>query len=557
MSHPTISLSQQPDANCPHSVNNCILYQFIANDFVEEVGSKAVFTISTNAAQDTVMPASYTPMVFIGQDYTQGPTNTYNTIAFPAPNTQVNNDQLMPIIKAALEANAYLFSLFSFAISDDGAPFPVYTLTATARQFGEIPDFAIDLGTINDPNTRLNITLTNGLARSYLNNYKLVLEAWSCENGIPTTMQFSNSYTPDATGAMTYNLKRVLSRLYDTKATFAAIQLFDFSSTNYFVGDTAISQEFCVRYGEQYSDDLQVCGTATKTFATTPSLVLFHGALKQERLADELALVCSSQFMTHTPQFTKYCIGSNVAFWVNLKELLAQVDGSSGNLYLGVYYEIVYADGSVDKLSASAITSTPNTDGFTAINASYPSALADPNKIPLNWQVRAGLVDTVQSGGTTNYDDVGTWYASHTLQPDRSNCCGDVMEVYFLNEYGGFDTLEVETPKIVELESSSGIVNSYNACGYDLQAGMKEVNPIGSLLYTTMTLPIDARYQEEWFSEFINSPQKRAKILINGQEEFRTIILTDRPKIIRNKNTSMIRASFSFITNTELVAQPM
>lgn len=124
--------------------------------------SLATFTISTNPnTVNTVMPNSYSPMSFIGQPYTQGAPSSANTIAFPPGGTSVPNNQILVIIKDALELNPYLDATFDFSITNTGGAFPVYTLTAVAKITETIPNFTIDLGTINSPNVRLPITLEN------------------------------------------------------------------------------------------------------------------------------------------------------------------------------------------------------------------------------------------------------------------------------------------------------------------------------------------------------------------------------------------------------------
>lgn len=129
---------------------------------VNSVKSLAVFTISTNPnTVNTVMPNSYSVMSIIGQPYTQGSPASATTIDFPAGGTSVPNNQILQIIKDALELNPYLNSTFDFSITNTGGAFPVYILTGLAKAEGTIPNFTIDLGTINSPNVRLPTALQN------------------------------------------------------------------------------------------------------------------------------------------------------------------------------------------------------------------------------------------------------------------------------------------------------------------------------------------------------------------------------------------------------------
>lgn len=162
---------------------------------VRNEGLEAVFTISTQPnTTGTVMPPSFSPMSFIGQPYTQGSPSSSNTIDFPPPGTNVPNSQILDIIKDALELNPYLNATFDFVISNDGGSPPVYTLTATAKVSETIPNFTIDLGTINDPTVRLPITLDN-----YATNTRYYFEIdlqGICQDTLSPFKGLPNAFTP-------------------------------------------------------------------------------------------------------------------------------------------------------------------------------------------------------------------------------------------------------------------------------------------------------------------------------------------------------------------------
>lgn len=182
-----------------------------------QVDSFAVFTISTNAnTVGTVMPPSFSPMSFIGQPYTQGSPSSANTIDFPPPGTLVANSQVLVIIKDALELNPYLDATFNFTITDTGGTFPVYTLTALAKEEGTIANFTIDLGTINSPTVRLPITLDNyGANAGY---YFEVDIQGICQDTLAPFKGLPDAFSPASAGFIdnkeTYDSYRIVATYY-------------------------------------------------------------------------------------------------------------------------------------------------------------------------------------------------------------------------------------------------------------------------------------------------------------------------------------------------------
>lgn len=528
MAHPTIDLTQSPDVNCFHPAYNCVKFCFQCNDYITAVGTKAQFTIKLNPLVNGY-PASDS-WVIAGQKYGTTSVNSYRTINTIAPQTAA---QFAANVKEALERNNLLYFLYSISIVAD-------EVVAIARQVGEIDEFLFDYSDSTDPPVNSD---TNGTNNEYRNNYRLVVEIWDTKGAFLIS---KDSYTPDPNGAFCINIGEKIAPLLET--TFPHLNFPAFSG---FYEDVNFSKSIFIRYGELYSDDIEECDVELRDFENSDSVIVTNSAFQREYQQDKYTQMCDREFLTSTPDFAPLCRNSVVFIWINVQDILESLGPGE---VARPYYEWVYTDGTTDNRIGSQFPLIPFTasDGFVAVYASV-SAFGpglDPNKQLDYWRVRIVV-------RTDNNPATDVFYASSNYFK-LENCCEGDVDFYFLNEFGGIDTMLMNKVTNVELNQSFATTESFIDCEKNeaLESGVDVLNQEAFDVFTVTSKFTNDYETRLWLRQAIMSPKKWIRATIEGQDDiFYKVIALDTSTIYYNQTDNFLYLTLQYRINETLNVQ--
>jgi len=491
MAHPTIDLTQQPNPDCLHPAYNCVKYCFEANDFQTQVGTKAGFTIKKNALADGHAPGLL--FVIAGQDFKTSTINSYSTINTAPVQTTF---EYATNFKAALEANSYIYNNFHIEIIAD-------EVVATARAVGVQDDFIFDYSSATNPPGN---TDTNGLNDEYLENYRLIVEIWQRIKDTPTTFIdkkiTAEAYTPNADGTFCINIGEKVAPLLESFFPF------DSGGSIAFI-DQGISGNFYIRYGESYSDTINSCDVQLRTFESSVLIGVINSAFQRQDQVAKTALMCEHQWMTNAPQYTQVCPESNFLLWINLNNILAPFPTT---IKVRGKYIITYTDGTTSTHTTGAyLHSVTSANQVAAVQAGVNIIpfFADPSKVVDFYEVRIQQEDppTVQDFGSQFFKMV--------------SCCDGDVEFYFLNEYGGYDTILFTQVDAIELAQSNAVFQQFTDCEEEdtLRTGKKIVDQTANDFYTVTSKFTDNYITRKWIREFLSSPIKSVKMKVEADED--------------------------------------
>jgi len=98
--------------------------------------------------------------------------------------------------------------------------------------------------------------------------------------------------------------------------------------------------------------------------------------------------------------------------------------------------------------------------------------------------------------------------------------------MYFLNEFGGFDTITFNPISSIELEQENAIFESYLDCADDVIAndgtgakGKGIINQSARDVYEVTSKFADTYQSRLWLREFLKSPEKYVRTTIQGEQE--------------------------------------
>ena len=534
MAHPNIDIDQQPNPDCLNPVYNCVKYCFTSNSFKVSSGTKADFTIQLPVG--VVGYGAGGVITIAGQTYTTGTTNSYNTV-----NTAPVQDsvQFATNFKAALEANSDLFNKFTFAVVGVN---PNAQLVATAREVGEIEDFTFDFSALA-PTPPVN-TSNQGTEDVYLDNYKIVVDIWKCIGGAPSVLISSEAYSPNSDGEFCLNVGEKVSPLVSTRFVH------DLSTGIAWYQDVSIVERICLRYGEIYSDSIQECEVEPRDFDTTSEIRIVNSAFQRRGQQDKIDDMCEGQFMTNMPDFTKFCESSIIYLWANLFDIIQ--DPAPPNTTYHPFIEFTYTDGSTSIHVTTLFSATPGDDGnkMYAIGSGFPTIgfLADPGKTVDFWRMRIVCRDNSQT--IPNGD---TYFSSKYFK--LVSCCEGDAQFYFLNEFGGYDTILFQQVDSIEIQQNKGVFESFIDCEENdaLRSGKDIIDQSARDVYTVTSKFVNEYQTRKWLREFITSPKKYVNVNIEGNDDTfeKVIVLTDSIQYY-SKDDNFIYLELQYILNEDI-----
>ena len=542
MAHPTIDITQQPDEDCFHPAYNCIKYCFTCNDFLVAIGTKAQFTAEINPA---IIGGGYVAgasvITLAGQAFASSTQTTYNEMLTDG---LFSKQQFSENIEASCIANTYLFENFSFSIVAE-------VLTAIAREEGEFDDYVFShLDNVGNPIPfPMIFSSTNGSDPVYRDNYRLIIEIWECQQGVQTRRISKESYIPDANGDFCINIGEKVAPLLET--TFVHKEkILNGLNSNWFY-DFSISKEICLRYGELYSDDVDECNTQLRTFALTTSIVAVNSAFQREEQEDKYVQLCNDEFMTSMPDFAEFCDESLIFLWINLGAILALLDNPNKKAH--PYYEFTYTDGTVDKRIGSQFIPSPlqENDDFFAVGVGIPtvSAILIPSKQLHSWRARI----VIRENSDPNTDQ---YFADQYFK--RISCCDGQIDFYFLNEFGGIDTILMQTVTQIELQQEFAFTESFVDCEKNdaVESGIDTINQEAFDVFTITSRFTNDYETRLWLRQAIMSPKKWIRTTIPGQDSiFYKIIALDTSTIYYNESDNFLFLTLQYRINEDLNLQ--
>lgn len=533
MSHSTINIIEEPDINCPQPAYNCVKYCFEATDFLVSTGTKAVFTIELDPILSGYNPGGV--FIIAGQPFTTGTTNTYNEIDTSPPQTQT---EFANNCKAALEKNNFIYTNFEIKVSGT-------VMTATARNVGEISPFTFDYSAVGTPPINSD---TQGTPNVYRDNYRLVTEIWQKVFDISLgdyldVLINKEAYIPNAAGELCINIGEKIAALLET--TF----LHDANLAVSCYKDITIAQRFFVRYGEAYSDDLDECNVQLREFVNSDVITVFNGAFQRGESTDKITLVCEHQFMTNAPDYTCVTRNSEQILWIYLKDILPQPPST---ITIRPKFILTYTDGTTDTgTGAQCLWSADNFPVFIAIPCGGVQLgfFANPAKTIDFYEVRIEQTDSL--------GPVVTDYASQIFKVIPS--CGAEVEFYFLNEFGGYDTILFTQVSNISLEQQYSIFEEFLDCDDTnaIRAAKGVIDQSASDVFTVTSKFTNDYLTRRWLREFLVSPIKVIKTAIQTDENetFSKVLFVDPSQQYFSKDDNFLYLTLQFGMNEDINTQ--
>ena len=530
-----VELISRPDEDCYNPAYNCVEFCFNSTGFKSVTGTKATFSIELPGGV-----AGYSAgvvMIIAGETFTTGTSNLYNEIDTAPTQTAA---EFAANVKEALESNSNIFDNFSISIVGDAA-------VATARENGIIENFDFDytdpLFAGNEPTN----SDTQGTEDEYLENYRVVIEIWECsETGVLTNRVSKENRIPDQDGNLCVNVGEKLAPYLET--FLAQYQALDDISSWY--DDITISKRFCLRYGELYSDDISECSVSKRSFFNAGEFIIYNAAFQLDEFTSKNEDVCNIEWMTSMPDYTKLCETSQAFLWVNVADLLEQKI-LNPDLRVNSYIDFNYTDGTTESTILANITTVNAANGFYAVAAGIPiiSIVANPAKTIDTWRMRIALRDTTLPIPTGDI-----YYSSQYFQ--RVKCCENDINLYFLNEFGGYDTLLLQSLNTTELRQEFSVFESFIGCGGDVLANGKGVLGNSAFDVFTATADFSNNYKNrKWLRQAIMAAKKYAQFSIDGEDIFSKIVVFDTSLIYWDKQNNTLRVQIQFMLNQNLNIQ--
>lgn len=487
-SHPQIDILQTPSLTCINPVYNCLKYCFKANDYLQTAGVKATFFVSW------FDPSNYPdgiPVDFAGKSFETGTPTDQNqfqwTGAPPLTIAEIADNAFL-----MLSANFDFFEDWSLSRTSGGG---LETIFGTAREEGFVSPFGFSFPVAIPP----IFLAVNGVNAVYLSGYKVIVEIWNCDAaGVLIDLLSRSAYEPDpASQEFCIDISRNLSSYVST--TFPGM----IPGSDAPILDANICKNICLRFGQIFDEGLTDCDATPQFFETTSPIKIINSAFQKPEEVDSINSgiplmedFCYSgtptRFLTDYPTGLPVCPGACFWLWYHLD---ADLSGLV-NPIVYPFYRFFYTDG----------TNTPNIQGTTPMSVgecwSVPagecelSFLADPLK-------------TIEAIETTILvvSDFLIVQLSETfrLEIDVSKCCCN--EFYFLNEKGGFDTIEFNCETEIALSIESSEICGFENCEGDiLKGGKAEADRSAFETFTIFSQFNEDYFDLNWFRQFLKSP---------------------------------------------------
>ena len=497
MSHPTIVLEESPATDCPLPAYNSIKYCFRSTDFELIIGTKATFSIELSNPLLSIIPPSTGFFEVAGFSFNTGTANLYNTLDTSAAYTKLEFAQNL---LEMFTSNDYFFQNYTFAVVADA-------LVATARENAIQPNFNFGYSNFPVSGNPIVNSEANGTIDEDRPNYRIVVQIWECENGIPANLISKEAYQVDSNGGLCIDIASKVAPLLSTRFVH------DLPFFVAYHSDEQIVKRFCVRYGELYSDSLSVCGTESKTFVFADEIRAYNAAFQRDEQVLKNDIVCQPEFMTNTPDFTTLCEDSIAYLWINAYDIF--VTPAPANTTVNPVVDFFYTDGTTSSWRSTQLIITPNGNKIFAVAAGFKSweSFADPLKKVDYWRMQIVVRDT----SVAPADE--TFYASQYFK--LVSCCEGDVEFIFLNEYGAYDTIQFTQVDAVEFQSSNAVFESFLDPSEEnaLRGGKDVVDLVNDNIITVTSKFVNDYKSLNWIEEFLNSPKKYIRAAVNGQEK--------------------------------------
>lgn len=522
MAHPTISIEKEPSLICATPAYNDVSYCFKSSSYQTATGTKATFSIELKATSLNIMPAQANFFTVAGVLLGVGAVNNYNTVDTSATYSKL---EMSYHLKDMFEANNFFFQNYTFEIVGE-------SIVGTARNFGIQNNFTFDF--INWFNVGANVMLVsflNGTVDEYLPNYRIVVQIWTCVDGVPIDQVSQEAYQVDENGEVCINIGRKVAPLLDT--TF----VHNLPTNVAYYKDEAVIKDYCIRYGELYGSDLSVCTTELRTFVVADEIRIYNGAFQRDEVIDKNAVFCDiieqknkPEFRTNTPDLTELCEDSIAYLWIDMKDV---VDLPMNH---HPYWYIYYTDGTLDVLKGTQLTVSgiPESKCYAiAAGGLQMKSFANPAKKIDYWRVRM-LSETVPL-------PLDRICASQYFK--MVSCCEGNVEFIFLNEYGGYDTVLFSRVDAIEFQSSNAVFESFLDASMEnaLNGGQDIVDLNNNDVYTVTSKFVNDYKSIAWIKEFLNSPKKYIRASVDGQEKKinKVLVQVDGVEYAKTKDNSI------------------
>lgn len=545
MAHPTINIIEEPSLVCPNAAYNCVKFGFECTDFKTTAATFASFTIDCSALSVVSIAPGGTIQI-AGNIFTTDVVNTFelfDTQAVLTPASLTSN------LFQAINLNNDLFTKYDIVQTSPTL------ITATARVSGVIDNSPFDVSAFFG--TGVVMLNTPGINAVYRENYRLIVELWEVINTAPlapvnlvvTNKISSESYIPNENGEFYINLGNKIAPLLSSK-----LWMPPFFGIN---PASDLAKTFVVRYGESYSDGVSACETSPKNFATSNQFIVINSAFERQKAADYSLKLCDGGFMTNAPDYTELCEDSICYLWANLYNIVP-FQNPFPVIRHEPFMEIFYTDGtsSIHTYGAFGTGVFPyyqeNSEKIYAIEGGgrIMSFLADPSKTVSHWRVRVVVRDTALPIPTGD-----TYYLSQYFK--LISCCEPRPEFYFLNPYGGYDTITFTQVLNAEIESEYAIFERFTSCESEntWTSGREKVNQSAFEVFEANSFFVNNYQNREWLKEFLASPIKYVRQSIEGVEIITKIIVFDTSVLYYSKDDNNIIIKLRYAFNEDINIQ--
>lgn len=528
--HSTIDITKQPSSTKLLPVYNCVKYGFQCNDYRLSTGTNSNFTVEMSPLETGYNdPGAY--ILLAGQQFNMGTVNTYNEVN-SAPT--ITPAQFATNLKAALEKNSYLFGLYTFQVLGT-------VLLASSRDVGEVPNFDFDIVgfTTQIEPTITNANGTNAVTRT---NYNLQNQIWICDNNDNFSSRFTTeNYTPQSNGAFEINIGAKVAPLVSTTPYPVLGDL------NRFVFDENVINNIALRYGELYSEDIDECGITAREFDNTDCVLVLNAALDRSE-QDKI----ERPFLTSMPQLQPMCEDTPHYLWVNRPYLAEQIAPNTISS-IDIKYIINYTDGTQSIFNSAATLAFPagknERDGLFAVACEYDKFFkvsATPGKTVFSWGVALRVTDN--TAAVTEFD-------AHLFK--LQSCCDPSAEFYFLNEFGGFDTMLFTQLNTLSIGVENSLFDEFSDCEQvdTFETGQQLTNINASRSYVVNSKFVRKYDSEQWIEQFLKSPVKYARLQTGDRVLIKRLTDAASTDTVYNEDDNTITLTVEFSDNELLNVQ--
>lgn len=491
--HPQIVQSSSPDYICANAVSNCIEFCMESSDLVNDAGSQADGVVNIFAASTQANGLTFN---IAGIDFTVDNSSPFTGKTMDWDGTTAD---IADNMEGMLNANFEFFRNFTYTRFQ---PAPgSETFFITAREVGFRSDFDFDFSSFVG-GTQFGFFNTQGTDFEVKPNYRLLVELYEA-NPIPFDQQTAEPITTrdyqfnEQDSQLCFDLRTVLQGLVNSS-------LPDFAQTLTAFYDESAYTQVAIRYGQAYSTDQCTVEPQYQEFSSPFEII--NTAIQKNNPIQNLDPYCSisapnMQFLTNRPIDLAYCNETYLYLPFLLDQALADIaDAAAQDVVIG--YIVTYKDGSTQTFQGDPLLTPKGTlvPGVYDIPVGVPQLqpfLSSPQPVS-SIQVFASLFSLVLPPVVLT--DLYT--IDYTGQ-----CCR--YEIYFLNELGGWDTIQLTDAANLQVDIESlEVVQKENCAGPLYQGGRTQFGKVSTDTLTVVTETTESYRNIEWLKSFINSNSK-------------------------------------------------